>query len=156
MIQRHANAFSLSKRCSQEFCLAWRNDLRGVRVYRLGMSNWFLSEWLAYFNQKQSDAARELDWNKAKVSLTAAGKQPYNRDDVDQVCEWLGLDPHELLMSPREALDIRQLRETAQRIAAGEYVSDEVLPDDEFTEPKITPAQTARTREIRKRTGTHG
>lgn len=116
------------------------------------MADWYLSEWLAYFGKKQADVVRELDWNKAKVSLTASGKQPYFREDVKQITEWLGLRPYELLMHPRDALAIRNMRQSAEQIV---HPADELVePEDEFVEIGVTPAP--KPREIRRRTGTHG
>lgn len=47
--------------------------------------DWYLKEWLATLGKKQADLVRDLDWNKAKVSLTASGKQPYTRDDINEI-----------------------------------------------------------------------
>ena len=61
---------------------------------------------------------RELDWNKAKVSLTASGKQPYDREAVNEASAYLNLQPYELLMHPDEAMALRRLRQDMARIAA--------------------------------------
>ena len=68
---------------------------------------------------------RELDWNKAKVSLTASGKQPYTRDDVNEVAEYLNLHPHEMLMHPDEAMRLRALRAEMARLGS------QIAPTDE-------------------------
>lgn len=122
--------------------------MRAARAYCWRMADWYLSEWLAYFGKKQADVVRELDWNKAKVSLTASGKQPYFRDDVKEITEWLGLRPYELLMHPRDALAIRNMRESAEQIV------HPAEPQDEFVEIGVKPV--AKPSEIRRRTGTHG
>ena len=93
--------------------------------------DWFLKEWLATLGKKQADVVNDLDWNKAKVSLTASGKQPYTRDDVNEIADYLHLRPYELLMHPEDAMALRRLRDTAFRIAAEErqeYKAGE--PDD--------------------------
>lgn len=78
--------------------------------------DWFLKEWLKATGKKQSDIARDLDWNKAKVSLTASGKQPYDRDDVNEVSAYLHIRPYELLMHPSDAMSLRQLQRAAEDI----------------------------------------
>jgi len=86
--------------------------------------DWFLKEWLRYYGKKQADMVRELDWNKAKVSLTASGKQPYDRDDVNQAAAYLNIQPYELLMHPDDAMALRRLKRDAVRIAATQEVED--------------------------------
>ena len=92
--------------------------------------DWYLKEWLKTLNKRQADVVRELDWNKAKVSLTASGKQPYTRDDVNEMAAYLNLRPYELLMHPEDAMSLRQLRADAKRIAAVADRDDET-PDGE-------------------------
>lgn len=78
----------------------------------------FLAAWLKSLGKKQADVARDLEWNKAKVSLIASGKQQYMRDDVNELAEYLHLHPYELLMHPDDAMEIRRLREDALKIVA--------------------------------------
>jgi len=82
--------------------------------------DWFLKEWLRYYGKKQADMVRELDWNKAKVSLTASGKQPYDREAVNEASAYLNLHPYELLMHPDDAMALRRLRQDAARITANQ------------------------------------
>jgi len=79
--------------------------------------DWFLKEWLASCRKKQADVVKDLDWNKAKISLMANGKQPYTRDEVNELSEYLNIRPHELLMHPDEAHAIRRLRDDMIRLA---------------------------------------
>lgn len=113
---------------SQVKSLAWRNALCGRSAYNSAMAaphhDWFLKEWLRYYGKKQADMVRELDWNKAKVSLTASGKQPYDRDDVNQAAAYLNIQPYELLMHPDDAMALRRLKRDAVRIAATQEVED--------------------------------
>ncbi len=80
--------------------------------------DWYLVEWLRYFGKIQADLERDLEWNKSKASLMCRHEQRYHRDDVNEVADWLHLKPYELLMPPEEAMNMRQLRQTALRIAA--------------------------------------
>jgi hypothetical protein len=80
-------------------------------------NDWYLKEWLSYYGKKQADVVRDLDWNKARVSLTASGKQPYNRDDVNEIAMYLNLSPFELLLHPDDAMALRRLREDMIRLA---------------------------------------
>lgn len=77
----------------------------------------FLKEWLRALHKVQADVVKDLDWNKAKVSLIANGKQPYMRDDINQLAEYLNLRPYELLMHPDDAFAIRRLRADMIRLA---------------------------------------
>ena len=79
--------------------------------------DWFLKEWLGATAKKQSDIVRDLDWNKAKVSLMVRGLQPYTREEVNELAAYLSIRPHELLMHPDDAHALRRLRADAIRIA---------------------------------------
>lgn len=78
--------------------------------------DWYLKQWLKASGKKQADLEKDLDLNKAKVSLTANGKQPYDRDLINLVADYLNLKPYELLMHPDDAMAIRQLQASAGRI----------------------------------------
>lgn len=80
--------------------------------------DWYLKEWLRAVGKKQADMARDLEWNKAKVSLTASGKQPYDREDVNEASAYLNIAPYELLMHPDDAMALRRMRQDAARIAS--------------------------------------
>lgn len=80
-------------------------------------SDWFLKEWLAHFGKKQADIQRDLGWSKNRASIVVNSQQPYGREDVRVLSEWLGIRSFELLMKPEEALALRRLRETAVEIA---------------------------------------
>lgn len=78
--------------------------------------DWYLKEWLRTLKKKQAHIVRDLDWNKAKVSLMLRGEQPYTRDAVNELAAYLHLSPYELLMHPDDAMAIRQLRADALRV----------------------------------------
>ncbi len=78
--------------------------------------DWYLKEWLKTLKKRQADIARDLDWNKARVSLMIRGEQQYNRDAVNELSSYLHLSPYELLMHPDDAMAIRQLRNDAMRV----------------------------------------
>lgn len=109
--------------------LGKRNDFAPSVLYESNMAvpryDWYLKEWLATLGKKQADLVRDLDWNKAKVSLTASGKQPYSRDDINDVADYLSIKPYELLMHPEDAMRLRRLRADAIRLA-----HDAEAPDD--------------------------
>lgn len=81
------------------------------------MNDWYLRQWLKTLGKRQADIVRDLDWNKARVSLTVSGKQPYSRDDVNEVAKYLNLYPYELLMHPDDAMSMRRLRSEMIRLA---------------------------------------
>lgn len=79
--------------------------------------DWFLKEWLRATQKKQADIVKDLDWNKAKVSLMVRGLQPYTREEVNELADYLSIRPHELLMHPDDAHALRRLKADAIRIA---------------------------------------
>ncbi len=79
--------------------------------------DWHLNAWLRSLGKKQADIVRDLDWNKARISLMASGKQPYTRDAVNELSAYLNLRPYELLMHPDDAMLLRRLREDMIRLA---------------------------------------
>lgn len=115
--------------------LAQRNALFARWCYDCEMAlprnDWYLKEWLRTLGKKQSDIVNDLDWNKAKVSLTASGKQPYTRDDVNEISLYLNLLPYELLMHPEDAMALRRLRQEMMRLAYEEVTRQQ---DNEPTE----------------------
>jgi plasmid maintenance system antidote protein VapI len=80
--------------------------------------DWFLKEWLRATGKKQADVVKDLDWNKAKISLMVNGKQAYTRDDINELAAYLNINPHELLMHPEDAMALRQLRASARQIVS--------------------------------------
>lgn len=89
--------------------------------------DWYLKEWLAACNKKQKDVVKDLDWNKAKVSLMFHGKQAYTREEVNELADYLNIRPHELLMHPDDAFAIRRLRQEMIRLA---HETQEVAPQE--------------------------
>jgi len=79
---------------------------------RLG-HDWFLVAWAESLGRKQADFVRDLGWNKSKASLVWRGEQPYTRDMVNEVSDYLHLQPYELLMHPADASAIKQMRASA-------------------------------------------
>jgi transcriptional regulator with XRE-family HTH domain len=80
--------------------------------------DWYLKEWLRTLKKRQADISRDLDMNKAKVSLTASGKQPYDRETVNAIADYLNIRPYELLMHPDDAMALRRLRADMLRLAS--------------------------------------
>lgn len=113
---------------------------------------WYLRDWLRAEGKLQADLEKDLGMNKAKVSLLANGKQPYDQDDISEIAEYLKIRPYELLMHPEEAKAIRQFRASAGHIAAMES-GEEYVELDEFSEVSVPRI---RERKQSRRTGTHG
>ena len=109
--------------------LGRRNDGFGLRWYDRAMADprhdWYLKQWLSTLDKRQADIVRDLDWNKARVSLTASGKQAYTRDDVNEIADYLNLRPYELLMHPEDAMALRRLRSEMVRLAKQNEDRDE-------------------------------
>jgi hypothetical protein len=131
------------------FCLGLRNDSFDSLAYRRRMAapkhDWYVNDWLRYFGKKQADVVRDLEWNKAKISLTAAGKQPYDRDDINEMAEYLLLEPFELLLPPERAMSYRQLRSSAEQIVTLAHQQDEPtvtsFREERFKRGKLSPAK---------------
>ena len=79
--------------------------------------DWFLKEWLKATGKKQADVVRDLDWNKAKVSLMIRGLQPYTREEVNELAAYLEIRPHELLQHPEDVFATRRIRQEMIRLA---------------------------------------
>jgi transcriptional regulator with XRE-family HTH domain len=87
--------------------------------------DWYLKEWLTTLGKKQADVCRDLDWNKARISLMLRGVQPYDRDSLNELADYLSLRPHELLMHPSDAMALRALRAEALKIAHSSQGDDD-------------------------------
>ena len=105
--------------------LGWRNDCFEPLRYPLVMAapghDWYLKEWLATLGKKQADVVRDLGWNKARISLMLRGKQPYDRDSLNEMAIYLNLMPHELLMHPADAMALRRMKRLADEIVRVPY-----------------------------------
>ncbi len=93
--------------------------------------DWYLVQWCELFGKKQTDLVAALDWNVSKASLFWNGAQRYHRDDVNDVAEFLGIHPYELLMHPDEANAIKRLRVSARQIAAAETAPATDAPEQQ-------------------------
>lgn len=100
------------------------------------LHDWFLKEWLGVLGKKQADIVKDLDWNKAKVSLMVNLKQAYTREEVNELAAYLSISPHELLMHPEDAMALRQLRASARQIVRVPFGG--VLSDLEEEEERKT------------------
>jgi transcriptional regulator with XRE-family HTH domain len=121
--------FSISKPPAQVPSLAPRNDRAGYVWYMSGMAepqhDWYLKEWLRYAGKSQADVVRDLDWNKARVSLMARGKQEYTRDAINELATYLNIAPFELLMHPDDAASLKRLRSTAMQAIENGKIFDQ-------------------------------
>lgn len=83
----------------------------------LDSPNWYLQEWMAHFGKIQADLSKELGWDKARANFHYHSKQQYRRDTVNELAQWLGIEPFELLIPPERALEIRDVFERLRLIA---------------------------------------
>ena len=81
---------------------------------------------------------RDLDWNKAKVSLTASGKQPYTRAEINEIADYLHLRPYELLMHPDDAMRLCRLRDEMVRLAHESEDADETSDGDDVARKNVS------------------
>lgn len=80
--------------------------------------DWYLQDWATLSGKRQADLVSDLGWLKNHAHRIWHSKQPYRRDIVNAVARWLEIQPYELLMPPKEALQLRQLRQSAMAIVA--------------------------------------
>lgn len=106
---------------------------------------WFAQQWLKTLEKSQADVCRALGWPKAKASDLISGKQRYNQDAVEDLAAFLNLRPFELLLHPEDAMQLRQLKRSADQIARmsvfrdvlGETAQPEAAePEQEKERPK--------------------
>ncbi len=79
--------------------------------------DWHLQQWMAHAKKRQAHLVSDLGWSRRKASEVFNGDQPYKRETVNELSEWLQIEPFELLLPPEEAIALRQLRSSALRIA---------------------------------------
>ena len=131
-------------------CLARRNDGLALGWYREGMAtprpDWYFNEWLAHCDKSQADVNAALEWNKSKTSLFAKGTQRYHRDDINELAEYLNLEPFELLLPPERAMAYRQYRQSAEEIVRSASEPVNLLAERDARVPG----------KVRRRTGTTG
>lgn len=72
---------------------------------------------MAHTKKRQAHLVSDLGWSRRKASEVFNGDQPYKRETVNELSEWLQIEPFELLLPPEEAIALRQLRSSALRIA---------------------------------------
>lgn len=90
-----------------------------AHIRHVDAPDWYLKEWLAFLGKRQASLVNELGWDKARANHVYHGKQAYKRDLVNEVSQWLEIQPYELLMPPQEAVALRNLRASALQIAKG-------------------------------------
>lgn len=73
--------------------------------------NWYLREWMAHLNKRQADLVRDRGWLKGRASKIVGGAHQYRRDLINELSDWLGIEPFELLMPPYEAMKYRRWKE---------------------------------------------
>ena len=78
--------------------------------------DWRLRAWMTHFDKKRSTLQSELGWEGKRAHDIWHGKQPYKRQDVNQVAQWLGIEVFELFLEPKHAIALRSLRDTARII----------------------------------------
>ena len=100
--------------------------------------DWYLREWLATLGKRQASLTIELGWNKNTAHLLFHSKQPYRREDVNEISAWLQIRPYELLMPPEEAMAIRRLRESAARIVGCRAESCRARRTARKSSPKVS------------------
>jgi transcriptional regulator with XRE-family HTH domain len=78
--------------------------------------DWFLVDWMTLHDKVQTSLVNELGLSKNTANKLWHGTQPYKRELINQVADWLDIEPYELLLPPSEALAIRDMRESAEKI----------------------------------------
>jgi transcriptional regulator with XRE-family HTH domain len=107
--------------------------------YNLIVLDWYLKEWLAATQTSQADLVRLTDYPKAKVSDLVTGKQRYNRDIMNEIAKALNIYPYELLMSPENAMILRQMKIAVEQFARIPYggVAGDLPGEIDERQPKV-------------------
>ena len=79
--------------------------------------DWYLPEWMDALRVKQALLAKECGWSASTMHGIYHGRTEYYREIVNIIAAKLHIEPYELLMSPSEAMAIRQVRANAITIA---------------------------------------
>lgn len=78
---------------------------------------WFLPEWMEACGIETQARMMELTgWSKATMSQLYNGKQDFNSKFLTEAADALGIERHELLMTPEIAMAQRRLRQAAVTI----------------------------------------
>ncbi len=107
----------------------FRNDYDCLLSYYPNMAkapqfDWYLKEWMGSLRVRQADVMKLTGYSKATMSELTNGKQRFNRDILNEVARALGVRPFELLMHPDDAMAIRQVRDSAARLATERVPTD--------------------------------
>lgn len=70
--------------------------------------------------KRQADLVKELGWAKGRANKFYHGQHDYRREIVNELADWLKIEPFELLMLPDEAMRLRRLRDAAFEVATGQ------------------------------------
>lgn len=72
-------------------------------------ATWFIQEWMDLFKKRQADLVNDLGWPKGKAFKVWHRTQRYNEEIVNEIADWLHVRPYELLMPPKQALQMRAI-----------------------------------------------
>lgn len=90
--------------------------------------DWYLVEWMRYYDKSQADIIRATGWGKARVNDIVHGRTDYYRDILNELARFLNIHPYELLMPPDDAMAVRRMREGSLQMVAD--------PHKTFTPPE--------------------
>ena len=62
--------------------------------------SWYVREWLAYKNLRQSDLVARTELNKSQVSEFVNGRHRFNEDVLNAFADAIGVEPADLLRPP--------------------------------------------------------
>lgn len=88
----------------------WHHVSHNRNMARRGVPkqiNWYLREWMDYYEVSQADMIRRTGWSKATASQLYNNKQDYNPKIINEAAEALSVRRYELLMRPEEAMRLR-------------------------------------------------
>lgn len=112
--------------CASGLVRTSRADIRNGISYYANMARrgipkqppaWFLREWMKACGIETQAKMMELTgWSKATMSQLYNGKQDFNSKFLTEAADALGIERHELLMTPEIAMAQRRLRQAAIQI----------------------------------------
>lgn len=112
-----------------------------VNMERAPQHDWFLHEWFNTQGLKQADLVKQLGYPKNTANRLWHGLQPYRRDHIDEIAALLNIAPHELLMSPEDAMKIRRMQSVLSEVATPVPAPEPVQIPDAVAEPGAKPTR---------------
>lgn len=79
-------------------------------------NDWFLADWMRALKISQAGLSERTGWSKASMNDIYHGRTSYYRRILNEAADALHLQPYELLMHPRDAMEMRRITRSVRVI----------------------------------------